>query len=445
VVQHLILKGRRLVGDFRRDTSGVLAILVVLMIPVMAGMMGLSVDVGLWYAAKRGLQNAADAGALAGGTELANGGDSSAITSTVTADAVRNGYDSTTDTLTINNPPLAGANAGNDGSVEVEIVRALPLFFSSVFLDRDMTARVRAVVNTEFVDEFCILGLDPTAAKAVNVFGTGAATLDCGIAVNSSADNALNVGGSASISVTTVTTVGGVDVSSNGTLDTDAAPRRGGAVDDPYDDLAIPTFDPDDCEDDSTGRDGGNNAYTAVDGETLEANSGVFVICGGLSVSSGDTLFMDPGTYIIDQGDFKINGGASVIGEGVTIILTSSGNDNKIGSISVNGGADIELSAPTSDYADADGYSGVLFYQDRDVSSSPSNSNSFNGGAELDLQGALYVPGNDLDFTGGATAGDGCMQLIGQTVNIGGDAGVQGNCGSAGTRSVGRLTAKLGE
>ena len=93
------------------------------MAPVLIGMLGLSIDVGLWYVAKRGMQNAADAGALAGGTELVNGGDSDDIERAVTADADRNGYDDTTDVITINNPPTSGASTGDDDSVEVIIVR----------------------------------------------------------------------------------------------------------------------------------------------------------------------------------------------------------------------------------------------------------------------------------------------------------------------------------
>ena len=440
MVQRLILQGLRLIADFRRDTTGVLAILVVLMIPVMAGMMAISVDVGLWYAAKRGLQNAADAGAMAGGTELANGGDLADITLAVAADATRNGYNATADVLEVNIPPKAGNSTEDEGSVEVIIKRTLTLFFSAIFLDQDMIAKVRAVVNTEFVDEFCILGLDPTASAAVNVFGTGSATLNCGIAVNSDADDALSVTGNAVLTTTTVTTVGGVDI--GGTLNVDAAPRRGAAVEDPYGDLAIPTFDPTACE--RTG--GGNGQYTAVDGETFEPDSsGIFVICGGISVSAGQTLNLDPGTYILDGGDFKINGTASIIGEDVTIILTNSDDPDDVGKVTVNGGGTVELSAPTSNPTGAAGYSGVLFYQDRAGDTRNNNSNTFNGGAEVDLQGALYFPSNDVDFAGGATAGSGCMQLIGLTVNIGGSAGVQGNCDTAGTRSVGRLVAKLGE
>ncbi len=139
-----------------------------------------------------------------------------------------------------------------------------------------------------------------------------------------------------------------------------------------------------------------------------------------------------------------MSGGASLEREGVTFILNSSGADNKICKIKISGNSDIDLSAPTSDPAGADGYSGVLFYRDRDVTGGAKN-NRINGGSNLDLQGALYFPAKDLDFNGGGTFGDGCTQLIGKKVTISGDAGVQGNCNEAGTRKVGRLKASLGE
>jgi hypothetical protein len=445
MLQRLRLKGARLIGDFRRDTSGIIAIMVVLLVPVMVGMMGLTVDVGLWYAAKRTMQNGADAAALAAGTELINGGDSTDITRAAQADADRNGYNATTDTLVVNNPPTSGGSIGDDGSVEVIITRELPLFFSTIFLKEAITAQARAVVNSVFEDEFCILGLDPTESKAVEVSGTATATFDCGIAVNSDAGNALSVGGAAEVSVTTVTTVGDIDIVGGGDLETDAPPRRGAAVDDPYDDLEVPDFL--DCDEPVGGTaGGGGNSGTSVSGtETFDAGGGIFVFCNGFSANSGADVTFEPGTYIIDQGDFQIAGGASITGEGVTIILTSSGADNKIGKIQITGGAAITLSAPTEDLAGADGFSGVLFYQDRNVSSNASKSNLIAGGSELDLAGALYFPSQSLKFAGGSSLGDGCTQLIAQKVTITGDTGVQGSCSDAGTRSVGRLKAKLGE
>ena len=109
------------------------------------------------------------------------------------------------------------------------------------------------------------------------------------------------------------------------------------------------------------------------------------------------------------------------------------------------GGGDVKLSAPTEDPTGADGFSGVLFYQDRNVSSSSSKSNFFNGGAELDLEGALYFPEQALDFAGGADVGDGCTQLVAKTVSIAGEANLETNCNDAGTREIGRFKATLGE
>ena len=43
--RRLAARGARLLRKFRRDTSGVAA-LVVLMVPVIVGMMGLTIDVG---------------------------------------------------------------------------------------------------------------------------------------------------------------------------------------------------------------------------------------------------------------------------------------------------------------------------------------------------------------------------------------------------------------
>ena len=439
----------RLLARFCSDESGVMAILLVLLLPMVVGMMGLSVDVGVWYSEKRGLQNIADAAALAGGIELANGSSTATVIAAATADATRNAFDSGTDSIAINIPPTSGPNAGTLTSIEIIITRRMPLFFTSAFFKMvgsstsQFNATARAVVNSQFVDEFCILGLDTSANRAINV--TGTATLDCGIAVNSSAGNALNIGGNGVVTVTSVSTVGDVNINGGGILDSDAAPRSGTTIDDPYSDLEIPPFAAGECDAGSLG--GGDTGTTVTGVETINASDfgGVMTLCGGLTVNAGGILTLGPGVYIIDQGDFKINGGGSVFGEGVTIILTSSGADNKIGNVAVNGGADIELSAPTEDPAGAPGYSGVLFFQDRNVSSNPSKSNFFNGGAELDLEGALYFPEQSLAFSGGADVGDGCTQLVAKTVSIAGEANLETNCNDAGTREIGRFKATLGE
>jgi len=230
----------RLVGRFCRDTGGVMAILVALLIPMVIGMMGLTADVGIWYAEKRALQDTTDAAALAGGGEVANGSNAAIIVAVVTADATRNNYDPATDFITINNPPTSGPNTGNEGSVEIIITRQMPLFFTTAFFNligasnQQFNTTARSVANTAISGDFCILGLDPTTANAVQVSGNGTATLNCGVAVNSdpTTGNALCVGGNATLTTTSISTVGTVGDSGGcgGTLNSESPPVRGGSL-----------------------------------------------------------------------------------------------------------------------------------------------------------------------------------------------------------------------
>ncbi len=442
----------RTLGAFARDTSGATAVMIVLLIPVLIGFMGLSFDVGLWYTARRGMQNLADAAAMSGAGEIANGSADSIVKAAARSAAIENGFDPTPPaTIDVNIPPDTGPSSTDNGSVEVIISRPMVLLFTEALSSiRGETftaaATVRAVANTDFVDEFCILGLADTGT-AVSVSGNGTATLDCGVAVNSTdTDDGLDVSGGGTLNISGVTTVGGgVDVENNATLVTDSPPRRGPPVVDPYKDLEIPDFT--DC--DRGGPLGPGDGYNTSPGDVFDPStattSGVFVFCGDLRVESNSTFL--PGLYIIDSGNFIATGG-TLTGDGVTFIVTTSSttSTDDIGGFDIRGNADIEFSAPDTDpFGNDPGYSGVLFYQDRRVSSNLAKSNIINGGAELDFEGALYFPGGSLDFRGGSELADGCVQLIADQVTISGNTGIQGNCGNTGTRSVGRLRASLGE
>ncbi len=55
---------------FWKERSGGVLIYTALAVPVLLGAAGLAVDAGLWYANKRVVQAAADAGAVAGALEI---------------------------------------------------------------------------------------------------------------------------------------------------------------------------------------------------------------------------------------------------------------------------------------------------------------------------------------------------------------------------------------
>jgi hypothetical protein len=116
-----------------------------------------------------------------------------------------------------------------------------------------------------------------------------------------------------------------------------------------------------------------------------------------IKINSTDVVNFPAGTYIVN-GDFTINAGAIVCNQtgagcavngadnaGVTFYITNGGT------LKINGGADVELSAPNSGK-----YAGMLFYQDPSDTSKAiidGNSNSY-------YQGGLYFPGAELDFGG---------------------------------------------
>ena len=75
----------------RRDERGYVAIMVALLVPVVfLALSAVAVDTARWYAELQQVQNAADAGALAGVTYMPQ--DLASATSTAKAVATRNGY-----------------------------------------------------------------------------------------------------------------------------------------------------------------------------------------------------------------------------------------------------------------------------------------------------------------------------------------------------------------
>ncbi len=103
---------------------------------------GAAIDVGSWYQAKRSLQNAADAAALAGASQIPNGW--SAVTSTAAAEYTKNGKPGDT-----TNYASTGKAAPND-SITVTATRQAPTYFTRIFgfMGVTITATARATVSS---------------------------------------------------------------------------------------------------------------------------------------------------------------------------------------------------------------------------------------------------------------------------------------------------------
>ncbi len=168
--------------------------------------------------------------------------------------------------------------------------------------------------------------------------------------------------------------------------------------------------------------------------------------CGGIDFQNG-TATLQPGTYIMDGGAFKANGQASIVGNGVTIILTGSGSDTAY--LDVNGGAQLSLHAPKTGTA----YNGVLFFQDTKQDAKAGqcnpgqvNTNNLNGGASMDLSGAMYFPNQMLRYSGGTSTNILCLQMVALRVQFSGNSKVTSTCDSNScTQRIARTSIKLTE
>src|SRR5439155_5481820 len=96
---------------FTRDEGGQAVVLFAALALGLISMIGLAIDAGLLYSARRSAQDAADAAAIAGAIVMRQEGDPEDIIAAARDDAARNGYSESD--VTIEYPPLTGAHAGN--------------------------------------------------------------------------------------------------------------------------------------------------------------------------------------------------------------------------------------------------------------------------------------------------------------------------------------------
>lgn len=419
------------------DDRGSVAVIIAVALPAMAGAAGLGVDVGLWYHTKRLVQTAADAGAIAGAVERQRGGLAT-VEAAALDGAAKNGFaPGPGSDVIVRTPPQQGAYTGNPIAVEVFVTQQRTRLLSAVFGGEALTVAARAVAIVDFAGSACVLALHETAIGGVGSGGNPTITMDgCVIASNSNNDAAILVDGNATLSAYSIWTVGDYSVGSSASLDLDRPPiTRAYPIPDPYANLVLPEFDPGACI-----MSGGNLNTT----QTLQPG----VYCDGLRFGSSASITLEPGTYILDKGEFRINGGARVRcncpspEDGVTFILTSSGDPSTIAYARINGGADIDLQAPSGPDADIPG---MAMVQDRRAL--PDGVNRLNGGSDMFFRGAFYFPTQTVEWSGSNdTTVPGCVQIVASKVVFPGTSAIDNQaCAEGGVNTIPILQVRLVE
>src|SRR5262249_9483516 len=102
----------------------------------------------------------------------------------------------------------------------------------------------------------------------------------------------------------------------------------------------------------------------------------------GIKLTAGMNITLNPGVYYIEGSGLDIAGGATLTGTGVTLVFTSANGSSYAGA-TINGGATVNLTAPTTGP-----YAGIVMFGDRNM---PAGTNfTFTGGATQAFTGAIY-------------------------------------------------------
>ncbi len=411
----------QLVSRFLNDEKGFAAIMTAVMLPAIVLMAGLGTEAGYWYFTQRKIQNAADTAAYASIVNLMSG-NTAAITTTAEAVAQINGYLPLTSSISINYPPASGTYAGDTDAIEVLITESVPRYLSALISQENVTIKSRAIAKLELRKLACMLSLNDDASGAVTFSGSSKTTLaGCNLVVNSVADDAILVEQTAAVSLDCASTSGGASSTTGLILnDCNSISQYQPQSADPFVALEQKTA-PVECSDmaefkvskhSGTGHPEPNSRY-----------------CGGFNLNAGSEVELSSGYYIFDGGNITINANAKFTGEKVVLFLTGGAT------LTFNGGATIQLSAPTSGI-----YEGILIFGDRD----DDVTHKINGNSSSYYNGAIYTAGAHLLYNGSSAIAGGCVQLVSDTIRIDGDTTLNADCeGSPYSSTMIAASAKL--
>ncbi|MES2905157.1 MAG: pilus assembly protein TadG-related protein [Pseudomonadota bacterium] len=396
------------------DKRGNALIIMGAALPLVVGSAGLATDTIQWTLWKRQLQRAADSAAIAGvyatvqRQTVSSAVDTDVYANKTVSTKLKNANILLTATPLIAYPP---ATPSYNNAVQVTLAMSKSLAFSSMFMSAPPVITAAATAATIETGTYCVVSLESTNATGINLSGNGSVNLGCGMITNSLSLDAAIATGSSSVTATPIAAVGGVEASDN----------WGSAQLLPF---TIAQADPfADVYPETTNCPGTNFRVNANESANRLSDTGT--VCFSSMTLNGDVQ-LGSATYVIDAGDLSVGSTANVRCTGCTIVLTSrtaATNPNSIGSVTMTGGPQLNMSAPTTGP-----YKGLLFYQDRRALSGTNEVNKINGSATSTLAGAFYFPSQQLDLNGTAKLNLTCGQFVARNVSFSGNGGIENSC-----------------
>ena len=398
-------------------------IIMTAVMPMLLGAGAVGIDVAQWALTKRHLQRMADTGAIAGANAVYQ---KSPARPAVDRTLQLNNQEVLSSEAVVENAPTIGSYAGDMGAVRV-VVRAAPqLTFVSLFLTSSTEIPAEATAKALLDPRYCMVTLEEHNQPGFDFSGSTGVVADCGLMTNSRAKpSTVTFGGSkAMVEASEVGAVGMVASGSNWATSTRLRSYQP-KLEDPY------AYAPDasnyasPCSTTSLSVEGGQ-----WNGRTLSPGC-----WANLSFKTDVTL--QGGTYVVNGGLLEFTSGANLKANGpVTFILTGP-NSSSIARLSISGSATMNLSAPTTGPL-----RDLLFYQDRRASHL-STENGITGNSSSTLNGGLYFPGSNLNYTGNSTTTGVCVRMVARRMAFTGNSTANLSCPSSVRNTLYGMTVRL--
>ena len=135
------------------------------------------------------------------------------------------------------------------------------------------------------------------------------------------------------------------------------------------------------------------------------------------------------GVYVLNGGQFKLNGNHTLTGNGVMFVLKNGA------SLQITGGSNVSLTPMNATEvtaatgltgASAEALAGMLIFED--PNSSGDTVHKINGNAGLALEGVVYLPNNTISILGNMGGVSECLVIAASVIEIGGSANLTNLC-----------------
>ena len=409
------------------NCRGNITVMTALAMPVLVGSFSVGVETSSWYLQERGMQNAADAAAIAAATNAGANYDVEAK-----GVAAQYGFQDGVNNITVTATNTAACPAGGNNCYGVTISSLLPIYLAQVVgfhgngtLNGSPAVNVRAVAvaaRSQVPRQYCLLSLN---SIGVGILANGVPKADmagCNVMSDSSATcNGHDLGAD----------FGDAHITDNGcgvTQESDVP-----TLPDPYGNLAA-NIPANPCA--SYPQEPAKKKDPALPASNLwsgaKALAGNQFICGDLQLTADVTIDAPTGAVlVIENGQLDTNGHkiTTTNGSGVTIVF--SGTNDAGYTHAPTGGGTLDIAAPTSGV-----WSGVAMYQDPAITTGVDIAAAGNS-PTWDITGLVYLPHSNVTFSGAvnkSSNGHSCFAMVVNDVTINGTGSIleHGDCAAAG-------------